>query len=156
MTLSLAFAFLLSAASPAALAAPQVPGNPVRIDAVDVMFSIDHHFATTKVRETLTNPSDQAVEFVASLGVPDLAFVTRFALETAGHTFESRIEDATAARAAYNETAAASSAAAIVEGRGTHTFLVSLNLPPTSTVTVHFSYEQLVTRAGDRFEYRFP
>lgn len=154
--MSLALLVLLGAASPAALAASQVPGNPVRIDALDVTFSIDHHFAVTAVRETLTNPSDHAVEFVAALGVPDLAFVTRFALETGGRTFESRIESAALARAAYNETAAASSAAALVEGRGTHTYQVSLNLPATSTVIVHLSYEQLVTRTGDRFEYRFP
>ena len=156
VTVSLAVAFLASAAFPAALALSQVPGNPVRIDALDATFSIDHHFATTKVREVLTNPSDASVEFVAALAVPDLAFVTRFALETGGRTYESRIEDASSARAAYNETAAASSAAALVEGRGTHTYQVSLNLPASTTVTVHLSYEQLVTRSGDRFEYRFP
>lgn len=149
----MSFVFLASALSPLASAAAT---NPVRIDAMDVTVTIDHHYAKTAVRETLTNPSDHAIEFRATVASPELSFVTRFALETGGAVYESTIEEASSARGAYDATLAAAGAAALIETRDTHTFSVSLNLPAATTVVVDLAYEEMIARADGRYVYRFP
>jgi len=148
---AVAAAPLLPAAS-----ADHLTSNPVRIDAMAVSVVIDHHYAVTTVAETLTNPSDEASELVATVAAPELSFVTRFALEVGGSTYESRIEDASAARDAYDASAAALQPAAIIESRDTNTYEVSLNIPAKTTVTVHLSYEELIARTNGEYTYRFP
>jgi hypothetical protein len=101
-----ATAFLIlfagTALSPLTSAAGSNETSPVRLDAMDVSVRIDHHYAVTTVTQTLTNPTGDAYEFFATIAAPDLSFVTRFALETGGATYESRVEDAASARAAYS------------------------------------------------------
>lgn len=152
---TVAVVLLFTTLAPAAFA-DHTTSSPVRIDAMDVSVIIDHHYALTTVRETLTNPSDEAWEFTATLASPELSFVTRFALETGGAVFESRIEDAAAARARYDASAAAAQTAALIESRDTQTYTVSLNLPASTTVVVHLAYEEMVYRVNGEYRYRFP
>jgi uncharacterized protein YegL len=130
--------------------------SPVRIDSMSIDVSIRHHYALTTVAEVVTNPTTTAWEFTATLAEPEIAFITRFALETDGLVFESRIEDADAARASYNASVAAHQPAAIVESRGTHIYQVTFNIPGETTVTVHLAYEQLIYRSNGEYRYRFP
>jgi uncharacterized protein YegL len=130
--------------------------SPVRIDAMDIQVSIDHHYAVTTVAETVTNPTAQAAEFTLTVASTELSYVTRFALEVGGHTYESRVVEAAQARADYSAGVAAGGAGAIIESRDTHTYQVSMNIPAQTTVVVHLAYEQLVYRTGGAYSYRFP
>jgi uncharacterized protein YegL len=147
--------FLVSAFAPLA-SANHTDTSPVRIDAMDIQVSIDHHYAVTTVAETVTNPTTEAAEFTATVASTELSYVTRFALEVGGHTYEARVEESAQARADYSAAVAGGSAGAIIESRDTHTYEVSMNVPAATTVVVHLAYEQLVYRTAGAYTYRFP
>jgi von Willebrand factor type A domain-containing protein/vault protein inter-alpha-trypsin-like protein len=95
-------------------------------------------------------------QHVVRVAAPDLAFITRFALEERGLTYEARIEAAEDAHGQYNATVAAAQAAALIESPQTDVLEVLLNIPAQSTITVHLSYEQLVHKSLGEYTYRFP
>ncbi len=155
-TVATAFLILFAGTALAPLAAAgSNETSPVRLDAMDVSVRIDHHYAVTTVTQTLTNPSSDAYEFFATIAAPEFSFVTRLALETGGAVYESRVEDAAAARAAYS-AGTDNGAAAIVESRDTNNYQVSLNIPAHTTVIVHLGYEEMVLRVHGAYSYRFP
>ena len=128
----------------------------VAIDAFEASVSIDHHYALTTVREVLSNPSTQLQQYQVNIASSELAFITRFALEVNGSTFEAKIEDASEARTAYNTTVEAGWGAALIETRDSKVTHISVGVPANSTVVVHLAFEEMVYRAHGAYSYKLP
>ncbi len=143
-----------AAAPPAAATEADLP--PVQADFVDVQVDISHHYATTHVDTTLTNPAQEAQEFTLRIATGEWAYISRFAITVEGKTYESEVKGAESAAAEYEEARSSGSAAGLVTGRNTNLRLVRVSVPAETTVTTHLVYEELLYRTLGQYTYRLP
>jgi len=123
----------------------------------DVVMDVTGITARTKVTQTFINPTDQWLEGVYVVPLPDDSAIDHLQMVIGDRIIVAEIKERETARRTYEQARERGQRAALMEQGRPNQFTVSVaNIAPMSEITVEMEYQTLIKVDDGLFELRFP
>ncbi len=133
------------------------PGPEVIVEKIKANISIDAHVAVTQLTYDLKNPSPRQINAELLIPVPDGSVLRGFTFQGNSKEVEFKILPVQEARQIYDRIVAASNDPALLEFVGLNLLKSSVfPVAANGTQKVQVTYEQLLTKNGNRVDYILP
>lgn len=147
------FALLIFAAA-ALIAETQCQKGP-RISSLYACTDIKYRFATTRITNHVTNPTNQTRRAAFDVTLPNDAFISNFTLEVGGQVYAGRVEERLEALTKFGGgTEDQSSSAEVTQRpRETNKFRVVIKVGPQKGVTFNLTYQEILERRLGTYDH---
>ncbi len=123
----------------------------------DVKAHLSGFIARVNVRQTFENPYDEPIEAIYVFPLPHKAAVDRLRMQVGDRQIVGVIKRREEARLAYEQAVAKGKTAGLLEQERPNIFTQSVgNIPPRETVTIAFSYVDVLPYDLGTYEFHFP
>merc|ERR1719400_2511171 len=133
----------------------EVGKMPVELSLFHVNTTIGFRYSRTEVTALYRNPGLKANKAVFTMVLPESAFVSNFSMTVKEEEFVAQVKEKEEAKKAYEEAVDDGLSAGLVSKnrRDSNTFSVDTNLEPGEKVVFTLTYEELLEREDDQYEY---
>merc|ERR1712038_420632 len=127
----------------------------VRLTSFHVNTTISFRYSRTEVTAQYRNPGTEADKAVFSMVLPKSAFISNFSLTIKDEEYVAEVKEKEEAKKTFDEAVASGNTAGLVSKntRDSNQFSVDTNLEPGEKVTFTLTYEELLERQEDQYEY---
>merc|ERR1719412_3263225 len=128
---------------------------PVELTSFHVKTTIGFRYSRTEVTALYRNPGLQANKAVFTMVLPESAFVSNFSMTIKEEEYVAEVKEKEEAKRTYEEAVDSGISAGLVSKnrRDSNTFSVDTNLEPGEKVVFSLTYEELLERKDDQYEY---
>lgn len=133
-----------------------VPANAqsnAEVDYLDIDVKINDGYAITTVEEKLDNVNNFTIADKFEFLIPEKAFLSGFSISIDGEEYQADILKKAEAQQKFEEATSGGRTAGLVETRDSELFSYSLNFEANQSIVVKLTYEQVLTRTLDEYEY---
>merc|ERR1719225_2222096 len=144
-----------------AISAPVSPESeggktlPVELSKFHVNTTIGFRYSRTQVTALYKNPGHEANKAVFTMVLPESAFISNFSMTIKEEEYVAEVKEKEEAKKTYEEAVDSGLNAGLVSKnrRDSNTFSVDTNLEPGEKVVFTLTYEELLERKEDQYEY---
>jgi len=128
---------------------------PVELSRFHVVTTIGFRYSRTEVTALYRNPGVEANKAVFTMVLPESAFISNFSMTIKEEEFVAEVKEKEEAKRTYEEAVESGLSAGLVSKnrRDSNTFSVDTNLEPGEKVVFTLTYEELLERKDDQYEY---
>merc|ERR1719189_608730 len=133
----------------------EVAKMPVELSKFHVKTTIGFRYSRTEVTALYRNPGHEANKAVFTMLLPESAFISNFSMTIKEEEFVAEVKEKEEAKKTFEEAVESGLSAGLVSKnrRDSNTFSVDTNLEPGQKVLFSMTYEELLERKDDQFEY---
>jgi len=131
------------------------PVHDVELSLFHVNTTIGFRYSRTEVTALYRNPGLKANKAVFTMVLPESAFISNFSMTINEEEFVAEVKGKEEAKRTYEEALDSGLSAGLVSKnrRDSNTFSVDTNLEPGEKVVFSLTYEELLERKDDQYEY---
>jgi len=135
--------------------AASLPVHDVELSLFHVNTTIGFRYSRTEVTALYKNPGLKANKAVFTMVLPESAFISNFSMTIKEEEFVAEVKEKEEAKRTYEEAVDSGLSAGLVSKnrRDSNTFSVDTNLEPGEKVVFSLTYEELLERKDDQYEY---
>jgi len=161
MSVSLLITLSVSLVIQEAISSPVSPESeggkiiPVELTKFHVNTTIGFRYSRTEVTALYKNPGHEAYKAVFTMVLPESAFISNFSMTIKEEEYVAEVKEKEEAKKTYEEALDSALSAGLVSKnrRDANTFSVDNNLEPGQKVVFTLTYEELLERKDDQYEY---
>merc|ERR1719189_2370407 len=133
----------------------EVAKMPVELSKFHVKTTIGFRYSRTEVTALYRNPGHEANKAVFTMLLPESAFISNFSMTIKEEEFVAEVKEKEEAKKTFEEAVESGLSAGLVSKnrRDSNTFNVDTNLEPGEKVLFTLTYEELLLRKDDQYEY---
>merc|ERR1712110_551390 len=133
----------------------EVAKMPVELSKFHVKTTIGFRYSKTVVTALYRNPGTEANKAVFTMLLPESAFISNFSMTIKEEEYVAEVKEKGEAKRTYEEAVDSGLSAGLVSKnrRDSNTFSVDTNLEPGEKVVFTLTYEELLERKDDQYEY---
>merc|ERR1712183_328256 len=131
------------------------PVQDVELSLFHVKTTIGFRYSRTEVTAQYKNPGSEANKAVFTMVLPESAFISNFSMRIKEEEYVAEVKEKEEAKRTYEESVDDGLSAGLVSKnrRDSNTFSVDTNLEPGEKVVFTLTYEELLERKDDQYEY---
>merc|ERR1712183_1008020 len=131
------------------------PVQDVELSLFHVNTTIGFRYSRTEVTALYRNPGYEANKAVFTMVLPESAFISNFSMRIKEEEYVAEVKEKEEAKRTYEESVDDGLSAGLVSKnrRDSNTFSVDTNLEPGEKVVFTLTYEELLERKDDQYEY---
>merc|ERR1712183_1212532 len=131
------------------------PVQDVELSLFHVKTTIGFRYSRTEVTALYRNPGYEANKAVFTMVLPESAFISNFSMRIKEEEYVAEVKEKEEAKRTYEEAVDDGLSAGLVSKnrRDSNTFSVDTNLEPGEKVVFTLTYEELLERKDDQYEY---
>merc|ERR1712183_1156422 len=131
------------------------PVQDVELSLFHVKTTIGFRYSRTEVTAQYKNPGSEANKAVFTMVLPESAFISNFSMRIKEEEYVAEVKEKEEAKRTYEEAVDDGLSAGLVSKnrRDSNTFSVDTNLEPGEKVVFTLTYEELLEREDDQYEY---
>merc|ERR1719189_1904482 len=133
----------------------EVAKMPVELSKFHVKTTIGFRYSRTEVTALYRNPGHEANKAVFTMLLPESAFISNFSMTIKEEEFVAEVKEKEEAKKTFEEAVESGLSAGLVSKnrRDSNTFSVDTNLEPGQKVLFSMTYEELLERQEEQYEY---
>merc|ERR1719222_1552688 len=135
--------------------AASLPVHDVELGLFHVNTTIGFRYSRTEVTALYKNPGSEANKAVFTMVLPESAFISNFSMTIKEEEYVAEVKEKEEAKRTYEEAVDSGLSAGLISKnrRDSNTFSADTNLEPGEKVVFTLTYEELLERKDDQYEY---